>query len=137
MTDPVKQSDLLDQRILAIPADKVFTKRTIVVAFLILWGTSVIGFGVASEHDRRVIESVRDLSRDTNERVAVGEQLLRDALARNDAEITELEQQVDGLSSALTQTVDHILVLNEMLTDAGITPPEFTVRTDIPPTTED
>jgi hypothetical protein len=113
-SDPVVRSDSLDKKIAAIPTDHVFTKRKVTIAFVVLWFTSVVGFGFAAWRDDIRGEQIHDIAVETNDRVQ--------------QEIVELTARLDEYEVALGKAVDHILILSKMLSDVGIDPPELVLR---------
>lgn len=115
MTDPVTKSDQLDRKILAIPEDRVFTKRAVSAAFaLVVWMLGVLIFLVL-----RVTSSTND---------AVTHEIpgLKDQIADRDDTIAAQED-------VITQSVDAILLLQQTLRDNGIDPPEIVIRPQEPP----
>jgi len=107
MTDAVAKSDELDKKILAISADKVFTKRTVVQGFVvvivILLAMSVGGF-----------LALRSITSGTNKAVT--------------RQIPGLERGIEERDDVINQATDAIVLLSQILIDNGITPPEIVIR---------
>lgn len=110
MTDPVTRSDELDRRILAIPEDKVFTKRVVVIGFSILAaGMLVLGFLI--------------LRNTATTKTAVSQQIPGLKAQVADRDITIAQQQ-----DVIGQQTDWILLLAQQVQDLGGTPPEIVIR---------
>lgn len=105
--DPVARSDALDQQIIAVPRDQVFTKPVVVAAFLTLVTMLAAGFTF-------MYLSLRDITASTN-----------DAVRR---QVPALEQTIEDYEVVLDQALDAIAQLAGMLVDAGIDPPEIILR---------
>lgn len=105
MTDKelIEQSRQLDADIVAMPRDKVFTKRTVVIGFFVVM--SAIGY---------LILSVREIASSTNR--AVREQL-------EDKDETIADQE-----SIIEQATDAIILLLDTLEQNGITPPRIVIE---------
>ena len=116
-TDPVVASDALDKQILAIPSDRVFLKRTIVVGFVILMVPVLTTLAL-----------VVGITADTNDAVKNQVNPLQSELATTQERNVELEGQVADLESVVTQQTDAILMLIRTLQQHGITPPEIVIQ---------
>lgn len=110
MDDPVARSDALEREILAIPADRVFTKRVIAGAFVVLLVPTLVTLGIVA---RTTI--------DTN--AAVRDQV--EVLQRRN---TELEQTNAELEDVNQQAVDHVVRLAEQVQSLGGDPGTIEIR---------
>jgi hypothetical protein len=108
--DIVARSDQLDQEILAIPKDRVFTKRVVVVGFCVLLAPLLVTLGL-----------VIGITLDTNRAVARQVTPLQNR-------VLELEETNAAQESIIGQQTDAILLLIGTLKDNGITPPEIVIR---------
>ena len=114
MTDPVARSDALDREIIAIPRDRVFTKRTVVAAFLVVMVTLAAGFGA-------VAMRLEDITSSTNDAVTQEIPGLKDQVADRDTTIATQED-------LLRQAVDAIVLLQGDLRALGVEPREVIIR---------
>lgn len=114
MSDPVARSDALDREIIAIPRDRVFTKRTVVAAFLVVMVTLAAGFGA-------VAVRLEDITSSTNDAVTQEIPGLKDQVADRDQTIATQED-------LLRQAVDAIVLLQGDLRALGVEPREVIIR---------
>src|SRR5688572_4735936 len=104
--DIVERSDELDKRILAVPADSVFKKSTVVAGFIVLIVIMIVGFGAA-------YLSLRDVTNSTNEAV-------RHEIPGLKKQIEDRDQTIEDQTSVIDQATDAILLLITTLQDNGI-----------------
>lgn len=110
MDDAVARSDQLDQEILAIPRDRVFTKRAVVAGFVVLLVPLLA-----------VLTLVVGITHDTNR--AVERQVL--PLQKRNAELEKTNAQLEDVNG---QAVDWIVKLSQLLKEHGVEPPEIVIR---------
>lgn len=106
----IEKSKELDAEIVAMPRDKVFTKRTVVVGFLLIMGA--LGY---------LNWSVRDYAQSTNEAVTR-------EIPRLESQIVERDETITDQNSVIQQSTDAIVLLIETLRLHGIEPPEIIIR---------
>lgn len=114
MSDSVARSDALDRQILAIPADRVFTKKIVVIGFLVLMAPLLVTLGL-----------VIGITLDTNRAVAR-------QVAPLQARVAELEELTAAQDSIITQQTDAIVLLMDTLRQHGIEPPAIVIRAPEP-----
>lgn len=114
--DVVARSYELDRQILAIPEDRVFTKRTVVAGFVVIFACLVL-----------LMAMVLNVTRSTNDAV-------EHEIPGLKAQIADRDQTIDGATSAITQLTDALLASQQQVRDLGGTPADVTVRTDETPT---
>ena len=119
VTDPVVRSDRLDRKILAIPEDRVFTKRTVIMGFAVITYLLIV-----------LIVLVLRVTSSTNEAVTQEIPSLKDQVADREGTIATQED-------LLRQSVDAIVMLQQTLRDKGIEPPEVIIRPTTSTTLED
>lgn len=114
MTDPIERADELEQRLLVIPEDKVFTKRTVTLTGLVLLVILFVGFGLTYQRQTHILRS-------TNDAVTQEIPSLKHTIAERDHTIA---QQNDVIG----QATDGILALQKQVRDLGGTPPDLVIR---------
>lgn len=108
--DLLAKSKQLDKDIVAMPRDKVFTKRTVVVGFVaVMLG---IGAGMAQ---------VRGYARDTNDAV-------KHEIPGLKEQIADRNETIDDQQSVIQQFTDALVVLFDILRQHGIEPPEIIIK---------
>jgi len=110
VTDPVSRSDQLDREILAIPADRVFTKRAVAA-----------GFAVVTVLLLAILAGVVAITYDTNRAV---DRQVAPLQERN----AELEDTAAVQEDLLAQSTDAIVLLLGVLQQNGIDAPEIVIR---------
>lgn len=110
--DILERSYELDRQILAIPADRVFTKRTVVIGFLVLFASLLLLMAL--------VLNVARLTKDAVEHEIPGLK----------AQIADRDETIDGANSAITQLTDALLASQQQVRDLGGTPADVVVRTD-------
>lgn len=110
MSDPVERSDELDRQILAIPADRVFTKRTVIAGFVILCSllAAILGGIVA-------------ITTDTNQAV---ERQVAPLQGRN----ADLEEANEDLEATLDIAVDEVIRLATLVQELGGDPGQIRIE---------
>lgn len=110
MTDVLRKDEELTQRIVAIPRDKVFTKRNVVLVL------SIVAIMMSA-----FLWEVHNITSDTNEAVKRENAAL---LRENES----LEAEVAAYEDVIGQAIDAILVLSDQVRSLGGTPPEIVLR---------
>lgn len=108
--DPLEANRALDQQILAIPKDKVFTKKAVVAGFLVL------AFGIAMG-----IALQLSIAADTNEAV-------RHEIPGLKKQIEQRDEQISDLEDINTQAVDWVVALLDILAQHGIEAPQIRIE---------
>lgn len=117
--DPVERSRELGRQLLAIPADRVFTKRSVVAGFVVV----MAGFGV-------VLAVLLDFTADTRAAVHSEIPALQDQVADRD---TTIATQGD----LLRQATDAVVLLLDLLEANGIDAPPIRIEPTTTTTRED
>ena len=108
--DVVQRDEEFNQKIVALPQDKFFTKRNVV---LVLSAMAIMMLAFLVE--------VRNITSNTNDAVKnENAALLR--------ENTRLEAEINAYEDVVGQAVDAILVLSDQIRELGGTPPEMVLR---------
>lgn len=108
--DILERSKELDRQILAIPAEKVFTKKAVTI-----FGTTIVVLQLV------LMAMVLNVTRSTNQAVRDEIPSLKRTIERQD--VTIVEQQ-----EVLTEAVDWIIKLQDQIRLLGGTPPEIVLR---------
>lgn len=110
--DIVERSYALDRQILAIPEDRVFTKRTVVIGFVVIFVSLLL-----------LMAMVLNVTRSTRDAV-------EHEIPGLKAQIADRDETIDGAQSAITQLTDALLASQQQVRDLGGTPADVVVRTD-------
>lgn len=108
--DPVERSRDLGRQLLAIPADRVFTKRAVVAGFAVV----MAAFGV-------VLAVLLDFTSDTRNAVESEIPALQDQVDDRNADLAETED-------LLRQATDAIVLLLDLLDANGIDAPPIRIE---------
>jgi uncharacterized iron-regulated membrane protein len=112
--DLIARADALDREILAIPADKVFTKRMVVTGFVVVMSILVIGF-------TGMYFSLRHITASTNAAVTQEIPGLKDQIDDRDATIVDLED-------VNRQAIDQVVRLATEMQQHGLDPGQIEIR---------
>lgn len=111
MSDDLEaRDDALNQRILAIPADRVFRRSTIVIGFVVI----MLALGLVQYR-------IGAWASDTHDVVTA-------EVPHLEAQVADRDHTIAQQNDIISQATDAILLLQKTLRDHGITPPDIVIR---------